>query len=55
MTPFRPVTLPERIVALETEAEATARFKTDVESRLRRMERLMWGLVALQIGLKFLL
>lgn len=51
----RPSTIPERIVALETQAEHCLAARGDVEQRLRRMERLMWGLVALQLGLKFLL
>lgn len=50
----RPSTIPERIVALETHAETCLAVRSDVEQRLRRMERLMWGLVALQLGLKFL-
>jgi hypothetical protein len=50
-------TLPERIVALEATAASYHRFRNDVESRLRRLERayyLATGLiVALQIALRF--
>lgn len=50
-----PATIPERIVSLEVQAREFAKAREDVEARLRRVERLLWGLVALQLGLKFLL
>lgn len=49
------LTLSERVVLLEAAHVATLEVRRDVESRLRRIERTLWGIVALQLGLKYLL
>lgn len=48
----------ERLVALEVRAHECEQARADVESRLRKIERLIWfaigALGALQVGLKYL-
>lgn len=51
-------TIPERIAVLEEQAEQCAASRSDVEERLRKIERNQWfaagAIAALQVILKFI-
>lgn len=52
---LRAKTVFERIAALEADGRTDRELLRDLEARLLRVEKLVWGLVALQLGLKYLL